>query len=118
MTKHLAAAAALALALVMAGCSASSTTPEAAITTTEATTNTSEATTTTAEATTTTTEDDSGVDWSDFAPTVRTRIEELVAAGDCAGLQQEFDNADANDNPSKADLMTYLDREMEAAGCY
>ena len=27
--------------------------------------------------------DNSGVNWSDYAPTVKTRIEELIQSGDC-----------------------------------
>lgn len=55
------------------------------------------------------------VDWSQFSPTVKTRIDGLVENQDCDGLQDEFDNADAN---SHADLMVYLDNQMEEIGCY
>jgi hypothetical protein len=55
------------------------------------------------------------VSWSDFAPSVETRIKQAVDAKDCQTLQQEFDNADANRN---TDLMVYVDWQMEDLGCY
>jgi hypothetical protein len=49
----------------------------------------------------------------------------MAVAGDCAGLQAEFDVADANDAAQRdrvgdgnADLMQYIDDKLEAAGCY
>jgi hypothetical protein len=65
------------------------------------------------------------VDWSNYAPEVRDRIGALAASGDCAGLQAEFDAADANDATQRArtgdgnaDLMGYIDAKMQNAGCY
>ena len=59
--------------------------------------------------------DNSGVNWSDYAPTVKTRIEELIQSGDCSSLQAEFDVADQNDAAQRnrvgvgnADLMNYI----------
>ena len=60
--------------------------------------------------------------WSQFAPEVKTRVDALVAAKDCAGLQKEFDAADANHKRGGGakftDLMKYLDSQMRDAGCY
>lgn len=67
----------------------------------------------------------SGVPWEDYSPTVRTRIDALASAKDCAGLQAEFDIADANNAATRertghnnADLMSYIDKKMRKAGCY
>jgi hypothetical protein len=68
---------------------------------------------------------DADVPWENYDPAVRTRIAELFAAGDCAGLQGEFNVADA-DNAAQASragednarLMTYLDQLLRAAGCF
>jgi len=69
--------------------------------------------------------DNSGVKWSDYSPTVKTRIEELIQSGDCSSLQAEFDIADQNDAAQRnrvgvgnADLMNYLDSSMRKLGCY
>ncbi len=59
--------------------------------------------------------DDSGVEWSKYAPAVRTRIEKQAKAQDCGGLQNEFDNAERNGG---TDLMVYVDKLMREAGCY
>jgi hypothetical protein len=68
---------------------------------------------------------DADVDWENYAAEVRTRIDALGAAGDCAGLQQEFDTAAANDiaqwsrtGSGNADLMQYIDEWLTLAGCY
>ena len=68
--------------------------------------------------------DDSEVDWENHAPSVKTRIDALAAARDCAGLQLEFDTAEANSDAqyertgdNNADLMGYIDARMAAAGC-
>jgi hypothetical protein len=69
--------------------------------------------------------DTSGVPWSDYASSVRSRIDGLAAAKDCEGLQAEFDTADANNagtmtrtGHNNAALMGYIDIQMRAAGCY
>jgi len=69
--------------------------------------------------------DNSGVNWSDYAPTVKTRIEELIQSGDCSGLQTEFDVADQNDAAQRnrvgvgnADLMNYINTSMQKLGCF
>lgn len=69
--------------------------------------------------------DSSGVNWSDYAPTVKTRIEELIQASDCSGLQMEFDIADQNDAAQRnrvgvgnADLMNYINTSMQKLGCF
>ena len=59
------------------------------------------------------------VPWSDYAPDVKTRIDGLAASRNCAGLQDEFDTADAN-NPvtlnrtghNNAALMDYIDFKL------
>jgi outer membrane biogenesis lipoprotein LolB len=65
------------------------------------------------------------VDWENYSPDVRTRIDDAAASGDCAALQAEFDNADANDSAQRnrtgdgnADLMGYIDAKLSEAGCY
>ncbi len=62
--------------------------------------------------------------WSAYSPVVRERIEGLETSGDCAGLQAEFDTAEANDQGQKqrtgrdnADLMGYLNGAMDRLGC-
>jgi hypothetical protein len=67
----------------------------------------------------------SGVPWADYAPEVRTRIDGLLAAKDCRGLQAEFNQADANNQATmsrtghnNAALMDYIDIGMRSAGCY
>lgn len=66
----------------------------------------------------------SGVPWEDY-PSVQSRIDGLAAAKDCAGLQAEFDTADANNAATEqrtghnnADLMGYIDEALRSAGCY
>lgn len=65
------------------------------------------------------------VPWSDYAPSVRTTIDSLAASKDCAGLQKQFDTADANSDAttartghSNAKLMEYIDAALKTAGCY
>jgi hypothetical protein len=67
----------------------------------------------------------SDVTWSDYAPAVKTTIDQLKDSKDCNGLQQQFDNADANDSATRARvghgnaaLMGYINDAMRAAGCY
>jgi hypothetical protein len=70
------------------------------------------------------TSDNSGVKWSDYSPTVKTRIEGLIQSGDCSSLQAEFDIADQNDAAQRnrvgtgnADLMNYINTSMQKLGC-
>jgi hypothetical protein len=79
----------------------------------------------TSSTTSTLVSDNSGVKWSDYSPTVKTRIEALIQSSDCSGLQAEFDIADQNDAAQRnrvgvgnADLMNYLDSSMRKLGCY
>jgi hypothetical protein len=68
----------------------------------------------------------SGVDWENYAPEVKTRIDRMAVEGDCGGLLQAgFDTADANDTAQRnrvgsgnADLMDYIDAKLSDAGCY
>lgn len=55
------------------------------------------------------------IDTSQFAPSVRLRIDRMSDRGNCVGLQDEFDIADGNQN---VELMTYIDEAMKAADCY
>lgn len=63
--------------------------------------------------------------WSDYAPSVKTRIDAAAKSADCAALQTEFDQADANNEAtrnrtghSNTELMSYIDESMKRAGCY
>lgn len=65
------------------------------------------------------------VDWENYTPEVKQRIDSMAAAGDCMGLQAEFDTAEANDAAQRertgdgnADVMGYIDDKMSSAGCY
>ena len=66
-----------------------------------------------------------GVPWGDYASGVQARIDAMATDADCAGLQAEFDQADANGDATmdrtghnNAELMKYIDGKMRAAGCY
>ena len=79
----------------------------------------------TSSSTSSTVTDNSGVNWSDYAPTVKTRIEEFIQAGDCTNLQAEFDIADQNNTAQQnrvgvgnADLMNYINTSMQKLGCF
>jgi hypothetical protein len=79
----------------------------------------------TSSTTNTVVSDNSGVKWSDYSPTVKTRIEELIQSSDCSGLQAEFDIADQNDAAQRnrvgvgnADLMNYINTSMQKLGCF
>ena len=65
------------------------------------------------------------VDWENYAPEIRIRIDLMASEGDCVGLQREFDVAEMHDDGQRdrtgdgnADLMAYIDDKMQAAGCY
>lgn len=65
------------------------------------------------------------VDWENYDASVKQRIDSLAESGDCALLQQEFDTAEANSDMQRArvgdgnaDLMGYIDEQLEEAGCY
>jgi len=65
------------------------------------------------------------VPWADYAPTLQKDLDALGVAKDCPALQQQFDNADANNDATmtrtghnNADLMAYIDALMRKAGCY
>lgn len=60
-----------------------------------------------------------GMNWAQYSTAVQTRIETKIAAHDCAGLQVEFDNADANNrNGINTALMSFLNDQMDELGCY
>lgn len=65
------------------------------------------------------------VDWENYSPTVRERIDAHAASADCDGLQHEFDVAEMNNAAQRdrtgdgnADLMSYIHGKMQVAGCY
>jgi hypothetical protein len=69
--------------------------------------------------------DGNDVKWSNYAPGEQRRIDDLADAGDCAGLQGEFDTADetnaaqeARTGENNSDLMAYIDGKLEEAGCH
>ena len=69
--------------------------------------------------------DNSGVNWSNYAPTVKTRIEGFIQSADCSNLQKEFDIADQNNAAQRnrvgtgnAELMGYIDSSMRKLDCY
>jgi hypothetical protein len=56
-----------------------------------------------------------------YAPEVRERIIEMADAGNCMGLQAEFDQAEENGssrNGFNAELMAAIDEFMSEANCY
>ena len=59
--------------------------------------------------------DSDTINWGDYAPGLQDRIDEQADAQDCAGLQDEFDTAEGN---GSVDLRTYIDQQLQAAGCY
>lgn len=65
-----------------------------------------------------------GVQWQDYAASLRSRIDAAQLARDCNRLQAEYDMADANNvatmnrvGHSNAELMSYIDAAMRSAGC-
>ena len=65
------------------------------------------------------------VDWSNFHPSVKQRIDRMVAEQDCRGLQHEFDTANRNDDSQRARtgrgngaLMAYIDDKLRKSWCY
>ena len=69
--------------------------------------------------------DNSGVNWSNYSPTVKTRIEGFIQSADCSNLQKEFDIADQNNAAQRnrvgtgnAELMGYIDSSMRKLDCY
>lgn len=64
------------------------------------------------------------VDWENYSPTVKQRIDKAANTKDCTELQTQFDNADQTDNTQRkrvgdgnADLMKYVDTKMRETGC-
>ena len=65
------------------------------------------------------------VDWENYSPTVKTRIDAWGTASDCVALQAEFDISVQNDTAQRnrtgngnADLMAYIDAALKRGGCY
>ena len=67
----------------------------------------------------------SDVPWEDYDPGLKGRITTARDAKDCPGLQTMFDAADKNNEATmaraghnNADLMSYIDDALKAAGCH
>ena len=65
------------------------------------------------------------VPWEDYAPTLKSDLDQLATDINCAELQSQFDVADLNNQATmdrtghnNADLMGYIDSLMQNAGCY
>jgi hypothetical protein len=65
------------------------------------------------------------VEWGDYVSSLKGRLDALAQTKDCAGLQTEFNTADANNaatmnrvGHNNAKLMAYIDAQMKASGCY
>jgi hypothetical protein len=64
------------------------------------------------------------VDWENYSPGVKQRIDEAAAAKDCSDLQTEVYLAERNEvdqinrtRDHHADLMAYIKDQMAKAGC-
>lgn len=64
------------------------------------------------------------VDWENSAPSLKERIDFAAKEKDCASLQREFDNAEADNvaqrnrvGSGNGDLMDYIAEQMAAADC-
>ena len=64
------------------------------------------------------------VQWENYAPEVKIRLDEMMEAKDCEGLQAQFEISDANNEATmnrvghnNAKLMAYTDEAMRIAGC-
>lgn len=65
------------------------------------------------------------VPWQDYAPEVKVRLDEMMEAKDCSGLQAQFDISYSNNDVTmsrtghnNADLLSYTDEALQIAGCY
>lgn len=65
------------------------------------------------------------VQWESYSPEVKIRLDAMMEAKDCAGLQAQFEITDANNDATmnrvghnNAKLMAYTDEAMRIAGCY
>ena len=65
------------------------------------------------------------VNWSNYHPLVKERIDRMVVSKDCNGLQKEFDTADLLSDQQRrrtgkgnGSLMGYINYQMRRAGCY
>jgi len=62
--------------------------------------------------------------WQYYSSSVKEKIHELIKNKDCAGLQNEFNQADKNNQAqlnrtgrTNADLMDFIDEKMIDLGC-
>jgi len=65
------------------------------------------------------------VDWQNYSPNVKTNLESLYLNRDCAGLQEQFDISESNNEAQRnrvgdgnSDLMMLTDAMMREVGCY
>ncbi len=65
------------------------------------------------------------VNWDNYHPNVKVRLDALVATKDCQGLQAQFDAAERNSDAQRLrtgegnyNLMAYTDEQMRKIGCY
>lgn len=65
------------------------------------------------------------VDWQNYSPNVKSNFETLFSSSDCAGLQEQFDIAESNNEAQRnrvgdgnTDLMMLADAMMREVGCY
>ena len=63
--------------------------------------------------------------WDNYAPSVKPRIDAMIEAKDCEGLQENFEISWGNNEAqmkrvgsNNAKLLTYLDDAMKKIGCY
>lgn len=56
------------------------------------------------------------VDWSEYPPSTKKIAGENFQAKDCEAMQEMFDTFDQRGD--SADLLAYLDEQLEKAGCY
>ena len=68
---------------------------------------------------------DPEVNWNNYSPKVKQKIDNLTAIKNCQGLQSQFDTAEMNSTAqrnrtgeSNSLLMGYIDDKMREAGCY
>jgi hypothetical protein len=64
------------------------------------------------------------VQWDDYSPELQGDIDSLQLSGDCQGLQDMFDVAEANDEATRfrrghgnGNLMAYIFHAQQLAGC-
>lgn len=62
-----------------------------------------------------------GVNWDQFPSNLQRNIDRAAAAGDCVELQDMFDvwiNANQPGGRSTTEVASYINDQMDAAGCF